>query len=96
MPVLRTCRRHCGVSDFKQQLEIRHTTALTPLSSRPVASPKGQKPLAFGETHNPSTTPKYASHGRDVILHVRHKWLLIIVSTAVRDNMKNHQFKAGY
>ena len=29
------------------------------------------------------------------ILHVRHKWLLIIVSTAVRDNMKNHQFKAG-
>ena len=49
-------------------------TALPPLSSRPVASPKGQKPLAFGETHNPSTTPKYASHGRDVILHVRHKW----------------------
>ena len=80
---------------FQAAAWIRHTTVLPPLSSRPVASPKGQKPLAFGETHNPSTTPKYASHGRDVILHVRHKWWLIIVSTAVRDNMKNHQFRMG-
>ena len=73
MPVLRTCRQCCGMSDFKHAW-ISHTTTLTPPSpARAVASPKGLKPLAFGEKPNPVGTWYFTSaHNCSIILNINH------------------------
>ncbi len=49
MPVLRTSRWRCGMSDFKLGLESATPHHQRRPLSRSVASTKGQKPLAFGE-----------------------------------------------
>ena len=50
MPVLRTCRWWCGMSDFKQRLESAtpHHQRRPPLRGR-WRRQKDKKPLAFGE-----------------------------------------------
>ena len=50
MPVLRTCRWWCGMSDFKQRLESAtpHHQRRPPLRGR-WHRQKDKKPLAFGE-----------------------------------------------
>ena len=73
MPVLRTCRWCYGMSDFKQGLEsVTPHPSRRPLT-RSVASPKGSKPLAFGEKPNPVETRYFTSaHNCDTILNTNY------------------------
>ena len=59
---------------FQAEAWISRTTPLTPPSpARAVASPKGLKPLAFGEKPNPVGTWYFTSaHNRNITLDISH------------------------